>query len=279
MNNLRRIIISPVVLLAFTALLNGCSPRITRISISSQPGRQADFGLLLHRIVTDDRINTAELIRSRVLLDRYLSFVSTTGPSSSPEQFPDAKHRLAYLINCHNAMMLRGLIALAENGSFPEKISSSLDREFAFVIDGISRTAADVKTNVTTLAEADWRVHLALYNCRMDGPPLPKYVFVGNTIDAQLDQTARDALKSEQVVKIDHGENKRLLLWRGLFEIRRQLISDYERRLHTSGATMLNVLLEWSDRFQRETLNSAVGYPIEVIPVDNRVNAKRLSMP
>ena len=81
-------------------------------------------------------------------------------------------------------------------------------------------------------------------------------------------------MQSEQVVKIDHGEIKRILLWQGLFDIRRQLISNYERRLHTNGATMLNVLLAWSDRFQRETLNSAVGYPIEVMPVDNRVNAK-----
>ncbi|MCZ6817157.1 MAG: hypothetical protein O7F76_10765, partial [Planctomycetota bacterium] len=73
--------------------------------------------------------------------------------------------------------------------------------------------------------------------------------------------------------RIDHGNPKQLLLCQGLYTIRQRLIDDYERRMRTTDATMLSVLLEWSDAFRRETLNSAVGYPVTPMPIDRRINA------
>ncbi|MCG8403801.1 MAG: DUF547 domain-containing protein [Phycisphaerales bacterium] len=260
-------------LLGCVVLLSGCGPRAVKITFSGEPGRLADYGLLLHRIVVDDRIDTAKLLGSRSLLDQYLAMAAHHGPESTPAQFPAKEHQQAYLINCHNAMMLHSMIGLAVDESIPERVPHNLGRRFEFMIDGVYRTASEVKTDVVSLAGADWRVRMALHTGRMDGPPLPRRVFLGDMLDAQLDHVTRQALRSEKVVRVDHGEIKRLLLWRGLFEIRRQLISDYERRFHTTGATMLNVIFEWCNRFQRETLNSAVGYPVDVMPVDHRVNS------
>jgi len=164
-------------------------------------------------------------------------------------------------------------VALAEGQRMPERLPWDIDRRFQFLIDGQPRTMADLRRSALGLAAGDWRVRLAMYSGRRDGPPLAARPFLGNLLDAQLDAVTRAALKSDQVVRLDFGASKRLLLWHGLFVIRRSLIKDYERRLHTTDATMLSVLLEWSDPFRRTTLNSAVGYPVEEMPIDRQINS------
>ena len=263
----------------FTTLvtLAGCGSQTTTITISSEPGSRADYGLLLHRIVVGDKIDFDKLLKSRHLLDRYLAGAFKTGPKVAPEQFQNNNHLLAYLINCHNALMLRSLVALAADNGMPASLPADLDRRFQFSIDGGRASSLTTPVNAHTFAlmaaAGDWRVRLALYSGRRDGPPLPKRPFLGDMLDAQLNHVVRAALQSEQVVRIDHGLQKRLLLWQGLFDLRTNLVAAYERRFHTSGATILSVLLEWSDRFRRETLNSAVGYAVAPMPVDTRVNA------
>lgn len=261
--------------LLFVVTLTGCGPKT--IHIDTAPGSQADYDLLLHRIVVEDKIDVAALLKHRHLLDRYLAWLLQSETGSVSERDGDTDALLAHLINCHNAVMLRSLVALASNDEMPERLPADLDRRFQFSIGGELplplASPARARSFAMMAAAGDWRVRLALYSGRMDGPPLPPRPFLGNLLDAQLDAATRAALKSDQVVRIDHGSPERLLLWRGLYVIRDSLIKDYERRTRTTGATMLSVLLEWSDSFRRETLNSAVGYPVVEMPPDRRINA------
>lgn len=264
------------ILLCLVAILTGCGPKT--IHIDSGIGDPADYGLLLHRIVVEDKIDVAALLENQHLLDRYLAWLFQTGTGSISERDGNTDGLLAHLINYHNALMLRSLVALASNDGLPEKLPADLDRRFQFSIGGgrsspVARSEG-VRAFVLTAVGGDWRVRLALYSGRMDGPPLPPRPFLPNLLDAQLDAVVRAALNSEQVVRIDHGSPKQLLLWRGLYDIRQLLIEDYQRRMHTTDATMLSVLLEWSDPFRRETLNSAVGYPVVAMPRDHRINAR-----
>ncbi len=258
--------------MAAVLLLAGCGPR-GEMRVDAQPGTRDDYALVLYRVVVGDKLDYAALVACLPLLERYLAMAAQSGPETTPEQFSDEASSLAFFINCHNAAALRSIIELDAGREPATTLPYYFDRRFSFLIDGRRHSIASLRDETHRLAGDDWRVRFALYSGRSDGPTLPRYPFTGEKLDAELDRTVRDALSSEQVVRIDHGEDKQLLLWGGLFEIRERLIAGYERRCGTTHATILSVLLDWSDGFRRQTLNAAVGYPVVRMPSDDRINA------
>lgn len=261
------------------ALGSACAPRT--IDIVSPPGSRVEtesldvspLGLLLHRIVGGESIDTDKLLANRGLLDQFLASAACVGPATTPDLFPDADHQVAYWINCHNAALLRSVIALARDGALPETVPSDLDRRYAFVVDGDARTPAALRALAISFSPKNWRIRLALCTLRHDGPALPREVLLGDMLGGQLDRIARQALTSDRVVRIRHGFPAQLLVWEGLYGMRASLIAEYEQRVKATGCTLLSVLLDESDRFRRETLNSAVGYEIVPMPVDHRLCA------
>jgi len=269
--------IAALVLLAIGPL--SCGPRIIQPAAyhASEAVASAidwtDLELSLSQSVVNDRVDYDSLSKDREPLDRFLALVARVGPETGPEQFPDRNSRLAYAINCYNATMLRSVLELARGDRLPSRVPLDLPTRFRFPIDGRPQTPAGLRQTAERLAGSDWRVRLVLADMSSTGPPLAPHVFLGEMLDAQLDSAVRRALASPRVVRVDHGERKILLLWRGLYEIRESLVRDYERRLDTSGASVLNVLLEWSDRDRREALNSAVGYEVALMPSVGGINA------
>jgi hypothetical protein len=233
----------------------------------------SDWGLTLSQVVAGDRVDYERLLKDRRALDRFLSLVGRVGPQTAPDQFADRDRRLAYAVNCYNATILRSVVELADSQELPYNAPLNLERRFLFRIDGRLRSPADLRRMAETLAGDDWRVRLALCDGRQTGPPLYRRVLLGELLDGQLNRVTRSALSSPQVVRIDHGEAKQLLVWRGLHDIRERLVREYEQRLKAKNAGFLNVLLEWSDRPRREVLNSAVGYAVAPMPADHRLNA------
>jgi len=233
----------------------------------------SDWGLTLSRGVVEERVDYARLIADRSSLDRFLARVARVGPESAPQFFPDHDSRLAYAINCYNATILRSVLALERDGKLPRNVPGGLDSRFRFQIDGRLQTPAALRKSALALAGEDWRVRFVLCDGRAGGPSLFRRVILGEMLGAQLDQAVRAALESPDVVRIDHGERKRLLLWRGLYEIHRRLVGDYEERMQTRDATILGVLLAWSDRPRRELLNSAIGYEVAMMSSCNEINA------
>ncbi len=249
-------------------VIPGCGPR--SIQVSGEIAGRDGYARLLSRIIVNEKIDWTRLLENRRFLDEYLALLCKEGPETTPDRYPDRDSSLAYTLNSHNAMMLRSLIALAKDGEWPDRLPGNLDRRFHFPVDGRLRTPADMSEQAISQAGTDWRVRLALFSGRRVGPPLTRRPFLGDVLDMQLDQVTREALASDRIVKIDHGMPTRLLLWRGLFDIREWLIADYEQRHQTTGATLLSVLLEWSPPFQRQTLNAAVGYSVASMPTDPR---------
>lgn len=249
--------------------------------VTSSPARQidvtqidvSDLGLTLSRAVRDDLIDIRSLLESRLLLQRFLTAVSLIGPEKRPADFPTAEHRLAYFINCHNAMVLRSLINLASDGDLPKQAPANFPDRYRYLIDGKTRTAGDVKAEVYRLAGDDWRIRLALFTGRSDGPPLFNRPYLGDMLDSQLEHQTRRAFDSNRVIQIDHGEFKRFYVFQDLFEIQEQLIADYERRLQTANATLLSVALQWADRERRLILNSGVGYEVAPMPANPEIPA------
>ncbi len=230
------------------------------------------YGVALSRVVNGERIMPRTLVKSAAHVEAFLHSLADCGPRCTPAAFASPAHRLAYYINAHNAAMLRTLIDLDVGGRLARQLPANADRRLRFRIDGAGCTVADLRRLALAEAGADWRVRLTLYAGRMDGPPLPPRAFLPDLLDSQLDEAVRLALASDMVVRPHFGVVKRLLLCRQLFDARQQLVADYERRVATSGASVLNAVGDWCDRFRRESLNAAVGYPVSIMPADDRIN-------
>lgn len=233
----------------------------------------SDWGLTLSRAVSGDKVDYGKLLEDRRPLDRFLALVSCVGPRTSPDLFPDNDHRLAYAVNCYNAVIVASVLELARASGTRTGLFFDLERQFCFRVDGRLQSPADLRRTAMELAADDWRVRLVLCAASSPGPPLPRRALLGDLLDAQLNEAARSALSSPQVVRIDHGEDKRLLVWDGLFLMKDRLIREYESRTGTKDATLLSVLLEWSDRTRREELNSAVGYAVAMMPAAHEINS------
>lgn len=270
--------------LAFAGLLIGCGSRALDLREAGDPanegacGRTAipdwsHWGLTLSRVVVGDKVDFARLVQDHEALDRFLISVSRWGPTVTPERFPDRDSRLVYYINSHNALVLRSLVELSSGGNPPAVVPSDVESRFRFLVDGRWQSAADLRATAEGLAGDDWRVRLVLYDARVAGPPLPPHALLPDLLDAQLDRHTRWALLSPGIIRVEHGESKRLLVWAGLYAIRDRLVREYEARLSAQNANLLNVLLEWSDRPRRAILNSAVGYEIALLPADPTLSA------
>ncbi|MBK8270087.1 MAG: DUF547 domain-containing protein [Planctomycetes bacterium] len=217
-----------------------------------------------------DSVRSDPLRASEPLIERMLARLAMHGPSTTPSRFPDSSSRTAYYINAHNLMLLaelEGVLVSRTAGRWPPT-SMNAGR---WTIDGVEETVFTLQAKAIGESANDWRVRMALFSGRRDGPALWPRIILGDMLDVQLDEITRAALASPRVVVIDHGLDKRLLLCEELFAIQSELVADYERRLKTRGASILNVLLEWATPFNRETLNSAVGYAVAKLPRDARL--------
>lgn len=274
----RRIEFAAIGWITAVTALSGCGLRtiepVTQVDATDEPATLdwSDWGLTLSRIVHDERVDYRRLQADGTPLDRFLSLVARVGPETTPDQFPDRDARLAYAINVYNATIVRSILALNRQGMLPARAPFDLESRYRFRIDGRLQTPADLRRTAVELAAGDWRVRMTLCDGTLEGPPLWRRVYLPDMLDAQLAYLTREAVISPEIVRIDHGLTKRLLLWRGLYSIKEELIRDYERRNHTTNATILNALGEWSNRTRREELNTAVGYPVAAMPGDDRIN-------
>lgn len=232
----------------------------------------SDWGLVLNRAVVEDRVDYRKVLADPAPLERTLAMIARVGPKSTPELFPDTDSRIAYYINCYNVTIMRSIVALARDGKVPDKAPSDLEIRYRYRVDGELWSPAGLREKVVALAGDDWRVWFALCDGRRGGPPLHPRPILGELLDGQLNFVTRMALYAPGVVQIEHGAEHRILLWRGLYSIKDRMIADYQARMGTTHATILNVLGEWSNRLRREYLNTAIGYAVAEHPFDDRIN-------
>src|SRR5439155_17947784 len=111
--------------------------------------------LTLRRVIQGN-IDYQRLLEDRAPLDRTLARAAIAGPATKPDLFPGPADRLAYLINCYNAAMLRSIAGLAQDSKLPQHVPLDLEIRFAFNIDGQKRTPADLRREIESLAADDW---------------------------------------------------------------------------------------------------------------------------
>lgn len=256
-------------------LLTGCVVEPVVHESSGEFAQQldwSDWGLVLNRSVVEDRVNYKKILADPEPLERSLAMIAKVGPVSTPKMFPTDADRLAYFINCYNMTIVRSVIGLAQGNTIPVKAPPDLATRFLYRVDGAIWSPAELREKAIELAGDDWRVWFALCDGRRSGPPLHPRPMLGDLLDGQLTFVTRMALYAPNVVTIEIEAERRLLLWRRLYEIKDRMIADYERRMGTSHATIINALGEWSNRRRREYLNTAIGYIVAPQPIDNDIN-------
>lgn len=269
-----------VIVAAWAPLFAACGPTNIQPSAAVTGARASDnttidwsdWGLTLSRAVVGRQVDYRACLEDRAALDRFLAHVANVGPNTAPAAFPERDDRLAYEINCYNATILRSLLEFATDHSMPGRVPVNLEGRYRYRIDGAWRTPGQLRRAVLDQAGDDWRVQFTLCDGSRGSPPLWNRPFLGDVLDAQLNEVVRAAVASPQIVEIDHGL-QRLRLWSGLYGIAGRLVREYEEHYRTEDATILNALLTYSDRARREELNTAVGYDVALLPADNQLNA------
>lgn len=243
------------------------STPFTDDEIQASPIDWSDYGLLLSRVSANGKVDRKALRKSRSQVDRMLTKLESSGPASRPSQYATSAARTTYYLNAANLAVLSEMCDAVQNRTATHwRLTPNSARRFR--IDGTQHTVFSLRSMAMASAGPDWRARFALFSGRAEGPLLWHRVLLPDMLDVQLDEIIRIAMKSTRVVRPDFGEYKRLLVCHELFEIRGALIADYERRLGTTGASLINAILEWMDDFDRQTINAAIGYPVEVLPED-----------
>lgn len=222
----------------------------------------SDWSLVLSRIVRGNEIDLEKLMLDPAPLDAFLAQAAAVGRHRTPELIPDETTELALLVNLHNAVVVKDLLMFEQARAAGAGHRRALPR---VQYDGRGWTLADLRHEILRLSHDDWRIPFALFDGRRDGPPLWPKPILPDGLDDQLTRITQSALKQPQIVSIDHAR-QRLLLWPGLHEMRRRLITQYERKYHTTHGTVLSVLLDLADADRRAELNTAIGYTVGMLP-------------
>jgi hypothetical protein len=146
----------------------------------------ADGRVAYRRLQTDDL----------PVLSKYLASLGEARIAGFPE-----KEQLAFWINAYNAMIVAGVLDgyRAENAFKRYRFFKS----YSQVIDGEERTPDDIEHGIIRPRFHDPRTHFALVCASSSCPTLRQEAYVGDRLDAQLDDQARRFLTDPSRNRID----------------------------------------------------------------------------
>lgn len=257
--------------------LSGCGPAPINLYDNYPPVAETppvfddrDWATVLRENVRDGLVDYEHLRTHAEPLTRYLSLIARVGPQSAPGLFPSTQAKLAYAVNAYNACVLAAVLyEQVPQTVYPVGIPS-LDHRYRFRVDGRGRTLYELRTAAREASGGDPRVEFALCGAALGCPPLADQPFRPDTLTRDFDRLAREALASQNMVKIDH-QNQKLLIGLPIADQREAFIA-YARKRRGGSATLLNALLQMADGMRREWLNTAVGYREGAIPFDRALN-------
>ena len=167
----------------------------------------SDWSQVLEERVDDQGlVDYAGMSEDRAALDRFLETLRASGPTSTPELFPERNDQLAYLINAYNALVFDGVLGL---GAKADTVWGFTGTGYGFFVrmkvELDQRTTNLKKLEDDDIREAfgDPRIHAAL-NCASVGcPRLPREPFLPETLDEQLDAAMREFVGDVRHCEVD----------------------------------------------------------------------------
>lgn len=157
------------------------------------------FDKLLKDYVSESGFVDYAAIKNSQLLDEYLKILSHAEPGELRE-----KEAIAFWINAYNAFTIKLIIDNYPVGSIREitpfrikglrlaipKINSPFEYKLA-EISGTSYSLDDIEHKILRKMFDEPRIHFSLVCASISCPPLRREAFIGEKLDAQLDEQAR----------------------------------------------------------------------------------------
>lgn len=166
----------------------------------------ADWRTVLEtRVDGEGRVDYTGLAADPAPLERYVALLAEVGPSTRPELFPDAHHRLAYWINAYNALVLFNVLQHPELESVGDA-KAGFFYLTCFRLDGAEINLYDLENSVVRERFDEPRSHFAL-NCASVGcPRLPAEPFEGARLEQQLARETARFLSEPRNVAVEEGQ-------------------------------------------------------------------------
>jgi hypothetical protein len=163
----------------------------------------SDYDRLLHTYVTDNGwVDYAGLARERAVLNGFLAQLAIGSPASNRSK----TEQLAFWINSYNAFTLADALdtvygkrqGVRQVSGFFDKRKHAVAGE-QLTLDEIEKRGRDLR---------DPRVHFAIVCASTSCPKLQRFAYVGERLDAELDQATRGFLAdAHRGLRYDSGRN------------------------------------------------------------------------
>lgn len=228
---------------------------------------------VLSTYVKEGLVDYDKLVQEQSGLERFLCQLAWYGPGSREAMFKSPQQVLAYWINAYNALALAGAVGQYPcDGVYGQSGDlDSFEKNVLCKVDGAALTLREVRDQAYRAAAGDPRVLVALAGPAMGWAKLAGEPYMARSLDKQLRQAVQRVLGDRQLTKIEH-ETKTLKLPGAIYAAKDRYIELYRNTFDTDAGNLLNALMIFANRLQRQQLNTAIGYRMELIEFDSRLN-------
>ncbi len=237
----------------------------------SRPFDHSQLDRSLHAFVADGLVDYDAFARSRGFA-RYLAQLAAYDPSRMRRD-----DQIAFWINAYNAYTIQLVNAHGERESI-RNIDKTFGlvsgngpwREKIAVVGGRRYSLDDIEQEILRTRFRDPRVHFALVCAALGCPPLRSEAYVGERLDAQLDdQATRFLVRSPAKNRVD-AARQIVYLSPILVEFR-----DYIDDFGGSEKTVASFVARYYPPGPERALLQAGGFSVERTPYDWELNLKR----
>ncbi len=226
---MRSIILLFIIVAACTA---GCS--LPKVKSDAKPITHEKLTeVLKDYVATDGMVDYASLAQDSLRLNDYLSLLETRHPNKSWT----SDERMAYWINAYNAFTLRLIIRNYPTESIKDlagsiyKINTPWDIRFIY-IEGYDYDLNNIEHDILRKEWDEPRIHFAVNCASISCPILRNEAFEAATLDAQLDDAARQFINDPKrnTITADAIEISKIFKWfKGDFTKKGDLIAFLNR--------------------------------------------------
>ncbi len=165
------------------------------------------YDKILQTYIHGNKVDYNDLLKEKDKLFAFTDQMGKTSPRSNPEKFKSRNEQLAYWINAYNAFILKVIV---EN--YP--VESIKDINFIGftiwlhknIIGGENISFKSLEDDVIRSGFEDPRIHFAINCASFSCPPIKNKAYMPETLDQQMEASARDFINDKNNVLIDTAE-------------------------------------------------------------------------
>jgi hypothetical protein len=238
----------------------GCEPPCPPIPVDTRGVQPAatydDLAVVLDAVVEKDGLVNPDVLEgAEVALDAQLQRLAVTGPTATPELFPDEEHALAYWYNARAAWSMK--LLLVEH--CPRQVRRERFLGTTFPLDGREMSLARI--DEVLAGDRDFRTAAAAPGATRQYARLPTKPFEADGIRRRIADRFIEFVDDELRFVIDIRK-KRILVPTALWQFRDRLIRHHHETYGVEAATLATALLPYVTGSAHRRLQDAVGYRI-----------------